>query len=286
MNSMTGMGIAKASLKGIPWVVEIKSVNHKFCDVSVKGPSFLQIFEPLFAQTVRKKIQRGKIDIWIGIEKKSSDLAIDEKSLKSYHKLLTKVAKDLNIKEKPTLTHLMMGVQYWMPREKDAEVDADFFVGLIEKALVSLAKMRQHEGRALKDVLISRRKKLESVVAEINDRRQLVVDSCRQRLQKKIEELLNGVGLDEARLENEIAYILDRTDISEELDRLGAHFKQFDKMLQSTEPVGRSLDFLIQEFNRELNTITSKSQDAAASHLVVTGKSELEKIREQIQNIE
>ncbi|EKD42214.1 MAG: hypothetical protein ACD_73C00262G0003 [uncultured bacterium] len=286
MNSMTGMGQSKGVSEGMPWVVEIRSVNHKFCDINFKMPPSLQVFEHLFAASVRKKISRGKVDIWIGIKKKSSEPAVDEKALKDYFKFLTKISKDLKLSEKPSLTHLMMGISYWMPRDNDVKIDPEFIAGLIEKACVDLQKMRQNEGNALKSVLLSKKQFLEDLVEQINARRNDIIRASKERLQKKIEELLNGISLDQPRLENEIAYILDRTDISEELDRLKSHFKQFDQMMKQKDPVGRSLDFLIQEINRELNTITSKSQDVTVAHVIVTAKSELEKIREQVQNIE
>lgn len=283
---MTGMGSARVKVGSSYLTVEIKSVNHKYCEVNARFPGRYQIFELAVIQQVKKKISRGKIDVFLFEEKVESAPTYSPAQLKKYHAFLKKIAKDLKVKDDVTLSHLLSGSSFWMVRDQDQKKFEKVIHDLVDKAIDSLKKMRQSEGSRLKEIVASRLSALKKLRGQIMTRKDAVLAEYHDKLQRRVQTLLQGVELDPSKLANEVAHLADRSDISEELDRLSSHFLEMDKKIKSSEPVGRALDFLIQEINREWNTIASKSGDAGLAHIVVEAKSELEKIREQIQNVE
>lgn len=284
--SMTGMGRARGKIGPSFFLVEVKSVNHRYCEVSTRLPSRYQIFEHAITTLVKKKVSRGKIEISLFEEKKEGDIRFDATALKNYWRFLNKVRSDLKIAEPVGLAHLQAGSSLWMTRETPAEKDLAPVKKLVEKALLNLLEMRRKEGANLKKEIEGRLKKLVSLKFMVMQKREEVVVAAKDRLNKRLEKLMSGVEVDPARLAAEVAVMADRSDISEEGERLSSHFAQMQTLMNRGVPSGREIDFLIQEINREWNTMASKSQDAPIAHWVVEAKAELEKIREQIQNIE
>lgn len=284
---MTGMGRIKGLIDSAHFIVETRSVNHRYCEVSVRLPGRLAPLEFQIVQFVKKKIARGKVDIWVGEEKGGSDdFSFNDKMLTGYYTLLCQIRKKLKIAEPVSLTHLQQGASYWMSRSFDPQKYWPGLKKLVEKSLGDLIKMRGKEGAALQKNIESRLKVLEGLKQTVALKSEEIFGLYKKKLEGRIEKILGGVEVDSGKLANEVAFYADRSDMSEELERLASHFSQMRQLIRSATPSGRALDFLIQEINREWNTIASKSQDASLSHQAVTAKGELEKVREQVQNIE
>lgn len=286
IKSMTGMGRARGKMGSGYLQVDIKSVNHKFCEVHTRLPSRFQVFEIPLTQMIKKKIGRGKIDVSFFEEKSESTVAFNKTSLKSYYKFLQSVRKELKLKEEVSLAHILSGSAFWFNRDNEGEKLWPVIAKIVEKALADMSSMRDKEGRTLATQILQKIDKLEGLRQHMLSRREEVLNAHTDKLKKRIEKILTDVEVDQTKLANELAFFADRSDITEELDRLVSHFSQVRGLLKSNKPCGRPLDFLIQEMNREWNTIGSKSQDISMTHWVVEAKSELEKIREQVQNIE
>lgn len=287
MNSMTGMGRAQGLVQGIPIRIEIKSVNHRFCEVNCRLPSRFQSFEMLLQQQVKKKLARGKVDIFINEEKntKLSTPEVDAYRLCFEH--LQNICASLGLKDEVTLPDVLAGVGAWIQRDSDVELVGPQLQAILDLALVDLSTMRSREGAYLRDAILVLLTQIESLTARIAASKESMLSDLEMRLKERIknrtQELLT---LDPVRLHTEVLFYLDRSDITEELQRLESHFKQARQFMDGQEPAGRKLDFLLQEFNREYNTIGSKTQNTEVAYLVVAAKAELEKMREQIQNIE
>lgn len=285
MFSMTGMGQAKAKIFGSQFTVDIKSVNHRYCDVSVRLPHRYSLFEIPLITLVKEKIQRGKVDVMVYEEKGVEKLEGNSESIKDYFLFLKKLQKQFKMTEPIGIAHLQAGSQFWMRDSSDARKDWVPLKKVVVQALDSLLDMRKREGNNLKTNLQSRLKTLRVLQSQAEERRETVLLSYKQKLTARISKLLE-TDVDQARLAQEVAFLADRADITEELERLKSHFTQMEVLLNAKDPVGRQMDFLIQEFNREWNTIGSKSPDAIIAQSVVMAKTEIEKIREQVQNIE
>jgi uncharacterized protein (TIGR00255 family) len=291
IRSMTGYGRAEGSYKGRSLVVELRSVNHRYCDVIVRLPKYLASVE----ETVKKKVQgrfaRGHIELSIGLNGSVSTpkrFKLDLESAGAYYQVLKKLKRALRLPgeiDLALLSHFKEMITVIEPIER-IEPLTRFLDKVLNRAMLALEKMRREEGRALARDLSARLDRLSKMLELIKAREKEVVHTYHQRLQIRAAELSNGITIDPARLAQEVAIFADRSDISEEAARLKTHLEQFQKMLQKEEEVGRALDFLLQEMNREVNTIGSKASDVAISMQVVAMKSELEKIREQVQNIE
>ena len=283
---MTAIGRSQKKIASLHLQFEIRSVNHKFCEIHSRIAPQYHIFEPQITQLIKKKVSRGKIDLWLGEDKSEGSFQVNRSALRDYHCFLEQVRKELKLKDPITLAHIQSGSQFWMTKEGNVK---NMWAGLkkmVEEALNSFLKMRANEGANLKKDISRRLKTLENLYEEVGARRELVVQDYKAKLEKRIAKIVTDHQIDPARLASEVALLADRSDISEEIERLSSHFQQMAKLVEATSPCGRPLDFLIQEINREWNTIASKAQDGPIAHLVVTAKSELEKIREQIQNIE
>ena len=296
MISMTGMGRARGNVGSSNFLVEIKSVNHRYCEVHTRLPARFQSLELPIVQMVRKKVCRGKVDIWIGEEKSGeSSSPFNRKALGSYYRFLNEIRKQLKLVEPVTLTHLQAGASFWMTGEQDAKEVWPVIKKLVEKALVDLIRMRNREGNFLGKNIASRLKTIEELSQKVACKKEEIILENKARLEKRIQKLIAGSGsdggtggieVDPGKLANEVAFMADRMDITEELERLSSHFAQMAGLLKSREPSGRPMDFLIQEINREWNTIASKTQNALVAQWVVEAKCGMEKIREQVQNIE
>lgn len=286
---MTGIGRCRGKIGKTFVTAEIRSVNHKFCEVSVRSPQKYLPFEFPISQLVKKRISRGKIEVSIGEERGSGggDVEISSGRLREFYSLLKKTSREFGIAEPIGLTHLLTGVSFWTTRDDGvSERDWPAVKRLVEKAIANLVTMRHREGTVLCLQLKKRRKVLEGLLGKIRLKREGVTSEIGERLKQRLTSVTSDLHVDPARLATEIVFYVDRSDITEEIERLVSHFNQMQKMMESIGPCGRSLDFLIQEMNREWNTIASKAQNVSISHWIVAAKSEMEKMREQIQNVE
>lgn len=292
IKSMTGYGRGEFSNEFYNFKVEIKSVNHRYNDITIKMPRYLSVFEESIKKIVKEKISRGKVDIYVNLEY-IHDSAIDIKAdiplALTYKNTLMELSKELDLQEDIRL-HTILGMPEVIKTERK-ELDEDLaFESLKEAlsiALYDIINMRIEEGKALKKDMISNLTNIEDLVKYIEDRAPLVVTDYRDRLRERINEILDkDIEIDEDRLNYEVVHFADRSNINEEIVRLRSHIKQFYSILDEEGSVGRKLDFLTQELNRETNTIGSKANDIQISQYVVEIKSEIEKIREQVQNIE
>ncbi|MFQ5949567.1 MAG: YicC/YloC family endoribonuclease [Nitrospiria bacterium] len=291
IRSMTGFGRAEGSYKGRSFVVELRSVNHRYCEVVVRLPKQLALLEEPIKKRVRGCIARGRIELSVSANGSADALKrfkIDLESADAYYRLLKKLKRELRLPGEidiGLLSRFREVVTVVEPPEK-IEPWARVINKTLDRAIAALEKMRQEEGRALEKDFSGHLRMISEKLSLIEGREEDVVRAYYRRLRKRVSELSENINIDPARLSQEAAIYAERSDISEERARLKTHIEQFRKMLHKKEAVGRSLDFLLQEMNREVNTIGSKANDAAISLHVVAMKGELEKMREQVQNIE
>ncbi|WFA09822.1 YicC/YloC family endoribonuclease [Tissierella sp. Yu-01] len=292
IKSMTGYGKGEAASELYKFKVEIKAVNHRYSDISIKIPRHISYFEEKIKKIIKDKISRGKIDIYINLEyisESAIEVKVDIPLAKAYKEALDSLTEELNLNDEIKLNNILSISEVVRTDKKDLDEDLiwNTLKEALDIALENILKMRVVEGTELKNDIM---KKLDNIEEEVNliaERAPSVVLEYRERLRERIKNLLDdNVSLDEERLCNEIAFFADKSSIDEEIVRLYSHIKQFRAILNENNSIGRKLDFLIQELNREINTIGSKANDIIIAKYVVNLKSELEKIREQIQNIE
>ena len=291
IKSMTGFG--SAELSNSRWQIrcEIKAVNHRYTEVVVRMPRQFVSLEETVRSLVQKKVVRGRIEVYLNFEEteeKKSMVKLDKELALAYHKTLNDLSSVLGQELKVTAIQLaqMPEVLQVKDEELDIEIIKEMLSQVVIDSLEKLSKMREIEGEELTNDLSQRLLNLQGLIHKIRERAPLVVKEHQVRIKDRIKDLLDHIPLDENRLAMEIAVLADKANIDEELVRLESHCHQFKKAFDSLEAVGRKLDFIVQEMNREVNTIGSKANDMTISHLVVEAKSELEKIREQVQNIE
>ena len=290
--SMTGFGKAEGTFKKKKFSIEIRSVNNRFCEISMRYPKFLSSKDFELKEIVRKKISRGKITININSEEGNPDALefnIDEIQIRDNYKLLTSIKKIIGSKEEINLGHILSFTNI-LGSEQSAEVDKDefkFICTLLNEAVDDLGKMKVKEGNSLNKDILERIKFIEKESERISKLSAGRAALERKRILTKVESLLKDKKvIDEKRLELEVILLSEKIDITEEIIRLKSHTKYFIEYAKSDELAGRRLNFLIQEINREINTIASKSLDADVSQKASVLKEELEKIREQLQNVE
>lgn len=289
--SMTGFGRGEASLNGYKATVEIKSVNHRFLEVVARLPRAYTSLEDRVRKVVQERVQRGRLEVHINTvetEEKKRLVKLDKDLALTYDKTLRDLAAGLNAPYDTDVFRLATLPEVLVVEE--TEVDLESVWAAWEQALATalneFTAMRQLEGQKL---CLDLEKRLQGIIQEVGgiaERSEGLVPEYQAKLKERIQLLLGETVLDEARLANEVAYFADRASITEELVRLNSHIQQSLATLHAAEPAGRKLDFLVQEMNREINTIGSKANDLAISQAVIRVKSELEKIREQIQNLE
>ena len=294
IRSMTGYGRAEAVLGGRKYVVEIKSLNHRYLELSLRIPANLLPLEMEIKKKINEHLIRGKIAVTIrretysGIEG-SRLLEVNLPLVKNYYDLLIQLKDLFNLKEDITLD-MMAGLKdVFIPLETledEITVLWEGLAGVLSNAIAALIDMRQKEGEVLGQDLKARLYLINEHLDEIDARAPQIVLEYQKRLVARIRELMDGMVIDESRLSQEVAIMAEKSDITEEIVRFRSHIKQFFEMLKSPEAMGRKVDFLIQEMNREVNTIGSKSNDAEVSCHVIEIKSELAKLREQVQNLE
>ena len=291
VNSMTGFGKGNLEENGRRFNVEIKSVNNRYLDLNIKLPRQLNELEDRVRKHIASRISRGKIDIYINQEKfNEEDISanVDEKVADAYYNALAALKGKFKLKDDITLSLMsrMPDVITVDKNEDDIDEVWETLSKALDMAINMLVDMRLKEGLKLSKDIVLRCDTILSKVLEIEKRSPEMVDEFRERILIRVKDYLKEVEVDEARLLNEVAFFSDKCNITEEIVRLKSHIEQFKNTFNLNEPTGRKLDFLIQEMNREINTIGSKSNDLTITNLVVEVKSELEKIREQIQNIE
>ena len=291
IKSMTGYGKADVALENGRIIVEIRSVNHRYGEMFVKLPRTLLAMENDVRKSVAELLKRGKIEVYIqleGITGAGGLPAVNIPLAKAYYEAFTKMKEALGLYDPVPLSLIAAQKDLLVAGEGEdrAEPMRELLLATVRDAVDNLDAMRLREGRALLEDLQARRASLSSLITRITARAPAAIAENAARLKARVAQLTGESGIDEGRLLQEIAYMADRCDITEELVRFGSHLQQVDETLKLTEPVGRKLDFLIQELNREVNTIGSKANDAEITSCIVELKSELEKIREQVQNIE
>jgi len=291
IQSMTGHGRSQSKTGNNRMEVDLRSTNHKFSEISVKLPKPLSFLENQVKKRLQQRFSRGRVDLSVtlnGSEEHGRRLEMDLDLARQYRRLLLQLKSRLGVEGDVDLALLSNFRNIITVAEKpsgDKRVVQVFFK-LLNEAVDRLERMRKKEGKALAADLGRRLGRIRKAVQEIQKRVPQVVVIYRQQLQSRIRQLTEGVPLDSRRLEQEVALFATRCDISEEMTRLESHLSQFGDMLRKPGAIGRSLDFLIQEMHREINTTGSKANDVAISRQVILVKSELEKIREQVQNVE
>ncbi len=289
MKSMTGFASSEISNKEGKITIEARSENHRFLDIKFQIPEQLNSLETDFMELAKKQISRGKVKLSINIEgNKNRVIKFNNDAGKKYLASLKKFNRDLGIKDEISLNHILMFKELYNGETKKTISKTSF--NNIKKALNDtlrkLDRSKTAEGNKLKLDLLKRIKNCTKLITNIRKKRNNFAKEASKKLKERIENLLEDTNIDEARLYQEVAILTERSDITEELVRLDAHIDKFIETTGSKLPVGKELDFLIQEMNRESGTIAAKSKDANISHYIISLRSELEKMREQIQNIE
>lgn len=288
---MTGYGRAVHSQGDIEVTVEIRAVNNRFLDIVLKVPRSLGKYEGKLRERIGKELKRGRINVWVGITQEGNGeqkLKLNNSLLRSYLDISKKLKSDFEIKGELDINHLI-GLPDLFELDEDEEAGEVIWSVVevaVDNALKSLVEMRIQEGHEL---LKDFRTRIDILERHINKIEELAADRPAQqmeRLKERVSRIVNGTPVDEGRLEMEIALLADRLDVTEECVRFHSHNKLFLDMLDADESQGRKLNFLLQEMNREANTIGAKASSAEVSHLIVQIKEEVERIREQIQNIE
>jgi uncharacterized protein (TIGR00255 family) len=293
MKSMTGYGRGDCSQDGFKITVELSSVNRKQTEISVNLPREMEMLEAQIRDRINRHIARGRLTVRVtlhaGGSKLSARMHLNVPLAKAYARELNRLAKQLRLPGPVTLDQLARAPGVFQTDEELA-VEEDFWPAVekaLKKALSQMVKMREREGAHLAADLAKRIEVMRKSSAQIQRHAPTVAERYRQQLLERIKSAgLEAPGPEDERLRKEVVYFADRSDISEELTRLQSHFQQFEDGRKSKEPVGRMLDFLAQEMNREINTIGAKANDSLISREVVTLKAELEKFREQAQNVE
>ncbi len=289
--SMTGFGRGEACVDGRTWTVEIKTVNHRFLDQRIGLPRSISGLEERVKKMVATRFDRGRVEVNGVVQGDASTgvlLQVNMDLARQYHRCLQEVKTTLDLAGRITICD-MLGLRDLIRHQEEGLDLEKEWIGLekaLGQALDECDRMREKEGRSLKKDLLQRLQTFARLVETIEISVPDIVQSRRQELKTRIEKLLTEVDLDPARLAQEAAFMADKADVTEEIVRLRSHIDQFETFLGSDEPVGRRLDFLLQEFLREVNTLASKINNGGIAHLGVEMKNDIEKLREQVQNIE
>lgn len=293
IKSMTGFGRCEAEINGREITVEIKSVNHRYFEFSCRAPRGYNFLDDKLKSYVNSRVSRGKIDMFVTIgasDETPSEVTVNHQLVSGYLNAMKEISETYDISNDVTVVSLSRFPEVFTVHkaaEDEEQITADV-LSVAKTALDSFVSMRETEGEKMKADILSRAKTILTIVEEIEERSPQTVKEYEARLLEKIKQTLENydVNVDEQRVLTEVAVFADKIAVAEETVRLRSHFDQLEKFLEYSEPVGRKIDFIIQEMNREANTIGSKVQDAVLAHKVVDIKSEIEKIREQVQNIE
>lgn len=291
VRSMTGYGRETAESANWKVTVETKSVNNRFLDVTVKMPKQYNPLEDLIKKEISAVLNRGHVDAYITVEEigeRKQSIAVDTDLALDYCRAMQEIADKTGLPFQINITDVASYYGVLTAQKEESDLD-ELWITMSEAvkgALKQLFDMRVTEGAKLAEDIKRRLTILAEIREKIMVRSPLVVSDYREKLTQRIQDVLGEIEIDQDKLLNEVAFFADKADIAEELTRLQSHFEQFLDNLAKDEPVGRKLDFILQEINREVNTIGSKANDTEISHLVIEAKGELEKIREQVQNFE
>ena len=294
IRSMTGFGRCRETVEGLDITVEIKSVNSRFLDCTAKiSRAYGYLEERVKPYLMSRGVTRGKVDVWISVDVMDSgsvEITADEGYLQGYLEALYTLRDKYGLRDDISVMTVARNHDIFQIKKPDEDIERDWerVLTVLSKAVDTFLNVREREGERLAVDLRSKMENIKSTVARIEELSLNDVSTYRERLAERIREALSDCQItpDETRLLTECAIHADKVAVDEEMVRLRTHFSAFEEILSSDEPVGRKLDFLMQEMNREINTTGSKCSDAQIAHLVVDVKCELEKIREQIQNLE
>ena len=289
--SMTGYGSAKGSVEGQEITVELKSVNNRYLDCSVRLPRNFLFAEDTVKQAVSAGVSRGKVDVFVSAQASQDSgtvVSVNEELARGYRDAVARIAETLGLEGGLNAFSLARfpDVLTVERRELDKDKAAAALSEITAKAVEEFNAMREREGERLRRDMLGKLETIEELVSVVEERSPQTVKEYRERLEARLRDILADRSLDEQRVITEAAIFADRTAVDEETVRLRSHIAQFRTMLEEGSPIGRKMDFLVQEFNRESNTIGSKCSDASLAKVVVDLKSEIEKIREQLQNVE
>ncbi|NLL45934.1 MAG: YicC family protein [Clostridiales bacterium] len=291
IKSMTGYGSADGIVEELAITIELRSVNNRFLDCNVRIPRVYTFVEDAMKAEVQKVISRGKVDIYVSIDSsKASDvkISLNEPLVEAYLSAFNTMSEKYGLKNDLSVVSMSHFPDILLVEKKAADLEAfsEGICGILRAALKEFDEMRSREGQKLEADILARLAEIERILTIVEERSPRTVAEYRARLEQRMSEVLADRSIDEGRLITEAAIFADKVAIDEETVRLRSHIEQLRDMLKSEQPMGRKLDFLVQEFNREANTIGSKCNDTELSHMVVNLKAEIEKIREQAQNIE
>lgn len=291
IKSMTGYGSAKGSVGDLVISVELKSVNNRYLDASVRMPRSFLFAEDAVKSAIGRHISRGKVDMFVNVDSSAANnmsVKVNEPLLQGYLDAIRLIADKYGLEN--DLSAVSAGrfpdILYVEKEDLDADTISEGIVAIAEEALRDFDAMREREGEKLCADVLKKLETISALVSDVERESPKTVEAYQARLRDKMNEILSSAGIDESRILAEAAIFADRVAVDEETVRLRSHMSQLRTMLAGGSPIGRKIDFLIQEFNREANTIGSKCQNTGIAHIVVELKSEIEKIREQIQNIE
>jgi uncharacterized protein (TIGR00255 family) len=289
--SMTCFGRGEAADGDRTWVFEVKSVNHRYCDISVRMPRLYSVLEDRIRKEVSAVFNRGHIDVTLscrGSLSSANRLELNESLASQYQAIFGQLQRQFDFPDPPTLALLVSMKDVITEIEEVEDLDRlwPILQNALQEALREGVAMRRREGAVLKEDLLARLGGFRTVASRIKEAAPEVANKKAAQLRERVSNLLADVQIEENRFAQEVAMIADKVDICEELVRLESHMQQFEHFLNLSEPVGRRLDFLMQEFLREINTMASKIADPAVTHLTVELKNEVEKMREQVQNLE
>ena len=290
MKSMTGFGRASLESNGKNYIIEIKTVNNKYSDITVKSPKRLSFMEDKIRKQIANRITRGKVEVSVSFfdfSNKSKNVVLNKEIAKEYIKQLREIADENNLSENISVVEIakLPDILNSIDSDNDEEIASEA-LQCLNMALDSLIEMRKTEGENIKQDLLIRIERVQNFVDKIAENSKGIVEEYVSKLEKRVKEILKTDVVDENRIAQEAVIYADKTSIEEELTRLNSHIVQFKELINSDGPVGKKLDFMIQEMNRETNTIGSKAGSGEITKAVIDLKVELEDIREQIQNIE
>lgn len=291
MKSMTGFGKSKLEINGRSYNIEIKSVNHRYCDINVKLPKSISFYENVIKKVISANVSRGKIDVFIDYANYTNEgkaVVINKDLAKIYIKQLKELAVEEQLNDNINITEIskMPDVLQLKVDENENDIILNELMQCLNNAVENFVMMRSIEGEKIKEDLLKRISHIKSMIKEISKNTTGLMDEYVVKLKDRIKEILKTDVIDESRIAQETVIFADKSSIQEELTRLDSHIHQFENLLQSEGAIGKKLDFIIQEMNRESNTIASKSVKLEITNLVIEIKTELEDIREQVQNIE
>jgi uncharacterized protein (TIGR00255 family) len=290
---MTGYGVAEQDLPLGKIAVEVRSLNHKYLDISLKLPRGFFNLESKIRDIVKKGVSRGRVDLTMRIDSSGSilpryRLEADTRLAEEYIRVLDEIKERFGLKGEVTLDHVaaVREIVPFLEAKEDSELYWQEISSVTEQALRALEDSRRKEGEALAADLMARLAEARRLTTEIKEKAPAVVAAYRERLRERVRALLEGSDFDERRFQQEVAYFAERSDISEEVIRMESHLSQFASKVAEEGPAGRGLDFILQEMNREVNTIGAKATDVDIAQRVIALKGDLERMREQVQNIE